>query len=170
MNHETAVLAGGCFWCTEAVFQRLKGVESVVPGYIGGVNPATYEEVSRGDTGHAEAVQIMFDPKIITFRQLLEVFFAIHDPTTMNRQGNDEGTQYRSAIFYDGERQKQISQEIMAEIPGVVTELAPKKVFYPAEEYHKDYYNLNAGKNSYCRAVIDPKLKKLFVEFPSRVR
>lgn len=184
---ETATLAGGCFWCTEAVFKRLKGVESVEPGYAGGQteNP-TYEEVSSGKTGHAETVQIKFDPKVISFEKLLEVFWKLHDPTTLNRQGNDVGTQYRSAIFYQNETQKQLAekskqdhqkdftptersgQALLAD--PIVTEILPLTKFYPAEAYHDDYYEKNRDSNAYCRIVIDPKIQKLYKEFKTETK
>ncbi|MGE5529865.1 MAG: peptide-methionine (S)-S-oxide reductase MsrA [Patescibacteria group bacterium] len=168
----TATLAGGCFWCLEAVFQGLRGVLRVVPGYAGGVtqNP-TYEQVCTGRTGHAEAVRIDFDPNVITFRDLLEVFFAAHDPTTLNRQGADVGTQYRSAVFYHDDGQKAEAERVIADLgragrlPGpVVTEVVPFTAFYPAEERHRDYYRLNPD-SPYCRLVISPKLAKLRREY-----
>ncbi len=158
---------GGCFWCIEAVFQRLDGVKSVASGYAGGTvaNP-TYKQVCTGETGHAEVVQIEFDPAKISFGKLLEVFWAAHDPTTLNRQGHDSGTQYRSAIFYENEEQKAAAEKSKAEAKGefkdpIVTEIAPLTVFYKAEDYHQNYYNDNAGSNPYCSAVIRPKLQKL---------
>lgn len=168
MNMETATFAGGCFWCTEAVFQRLQGVEKIVSGYTGGTikNPA-YREVCTGRTGHAEAVQILFDPKQISFETLLEVFFATHDPTTPNRQGNDIGTQYRSAVFYHNEVQKETAEKYIASLEQnkvfentIVTEVTPFTVFYKAEEEHQNYYNDNA-EQPFCQYVILPKLKKL---------
>jgi len=175
-NLETATLAGGCFWCTEAIFKRLKGVASVVPGYIGGVtqNP-TYEEVCSGKTGHAEAIQITFDPQIITYEKLLDVFWHLHDPTTLNRQGADEGALYRSAVFYHNEGQKQKAERIKQKIEkqrlyakSLVTEIVPFDKFYPAESYHKNYYyrNREAG---YCTYVIDPKIQKLMKEYEKDV-
>jgi peptide-methionine (S)-S-oxide reductase len=166
-TQQTATLANGCFWCTEAVFQRIKGVEKVVSGYIGGqVKNPTYDEVSEGTTGHAEAVQITFDPKVVSFEKLLEVFWASHDPTTLNRQGHDVGTQYRSGIFYHSEEQKKTAEESKAKHQPdfkdpIVTEITKADVFYPAEGYHQNYYNLNSTRNPYCRVVIWPKLKKL---------
>lgn len=161
MNLETATLAGGCFWCTETIFKRLKGVESVVSGYSGGStkNP-TYEEVSEGSTGHAEAIQIKFDPKILPFEKLLYVFFKTHDPTTLNQQGADIGTQYRSAIFYHSENQKLSAEKAKSQIRSAVTEITKFDSFYSAEDYHKDFYDKNPG-NTYCRLVIDPKIQKL---------
>ena len=167
---ETATFAGGCFWCTEAIFQRLRGVFSVNPGYTGGImeNP-TYEDVGSGDSGHAEAIQIKFDPKEISYEDLLEVFFATHDPTTPNRQGSDVGSQYRSAVFYHSDEQKELAERAKAKIPNAVTEIAMFTAFYPAEDYHKDYYNQNRG-TVYCKLVIDPKVKKLMESFKDKVR
>lgn len=167
---QTATLAAGCFWCVEAVFQRIKGVEHVVSGYIGGtVENPTYEEVCSGTTGHAEAVQITFNPQVVSYEKLLDLFWEMHDPTTLNRQGHDIGTQYRSAIFYHSEEQKKIAEESKKAHAKdfkdpIVTEITPAGVFYPAEDYHQNYYNLNASKNPYCRVVIDPKLRKLGLE------
>jgi len=163
---EKATFGGGCFWCTEAVFQRVKGVESVVSGYTGGKtkNP-TYEDVCTGTTGHAEVIQVEFDPSVVSFAKLLEVHWKTHDPTTLNRQGYDEGTQYRSAIFYENDEQKKVAEEYKEKLNKdvfegkIVTEITPLDVFYPAEKYHQNYFNLNTGKG-YCRAVIIPKLKK----------
>jgi peptide-methionine (S)-S-oxide reductase len=165
----TATLAGGCFWCTEAVFVRLQGVIKVTPGYTGGEmeNP-DYDHVSMGTTGHAEAIQIEFDPTIISFETLLDVFFATHDPTTLNAQGNDIGTQYRSAIFYHDDEQKQIAFSKMQE--GFVTQIVPFEKFYPAETYHKDYYEKNRESNPYCRVIIDPKVQKLLQKFSGNVK
>ncbi len=166
METQTAVFAGGCFWCTEAAFQGLRGVQRVLPGYAGGQAPhPTYEQVCAGRTGHAEVVQVDFDPGQISYRDLLGVFFTVHDPTTLNRQGNDIGTQYRSAIFYLDEAQKAEAQAFIAELNpefggAIVTELAPLDVFYVAEEYHHDYFRKNPG-SGYCQAVISPKLAKL---------
>jgi len=165
---ETATLAGGCFWCLEAVFQALKGVERVDSGYAGGrVAEPTYEQVCTGTTGHAEVVQVTFDPAVISFRELLEIFFVIHDPTTLNRQGADVGTQYRSAVFYHTPEQRAEAVEVVRELEAaklwesaVVTEIAPLERFYPAEEYHRDYFRRNPGQG-YCRAVIAPKVAKL---------
>lgn len=171
---EIATLAGGCFWCTEALFKRLKGVKSTTPGYSGGNPPAggknpTYEQVCAGNTGHAEAIQIEFDPKIISLEKLLEVFFKLHDPTTKNRQGNDVGTQYRSIIFYHSEEQKETAEEIKGQIQKsheakIVTEIIPFKNFYEAEDYHKNYFE-NYKSAPYCQVVIDPKIQKLYSEF-----
>lgn len=167
---ETATLAGGCFWCTEAVFKRLKGVETIAPGYSGGTvaNP-TYEQVCSGKTGHAESIQISFDPKIISFDKILTVFFHLHDPTTLNRQGNDVGPQYRSAIFYHSEAQKTAAEKAKSEVKGAVTEITPFTSFYPAEDYHRDYYAKNSNQ-PYCQFVIDPKIQKLMKEFASDLK
>ncbi len=165
---ESATLAGGCFWCLEAVFQELKGVTKVTSGYAGGTVPnPTYEAVCTGRTGHAEVVQIEFDPALVSYRELLEVFLVIHDPTTLNRQGVDEGTQYRSAIFYHSPQQQETAAAVIAELEAgkvwddpIVTEIVPLKTFYPAEEYHRDYFRRNPTQG-YCRAVIAPKVAKL---------
>lgn len=165
---ETATFAGGCFWCTEAVFLGLKGVQSVVSGYIGGktLNPS-YEEICNGDTGHAEAIQISFNPNEISFEELLEIFFATHDPTTLNRQGNDVGTQYRSEIFYHNENQKEISESYIELLTRentfgkpIVTQVSPATLFYPAEDYHQNYYNQHQ-EQGYCSYIITPKIEKL---------
>ena len=169
---ETATLAGGCFWCTEAVFKRLKGVERVIPGYTGGdVDNPTYEEVCTGATGHAEAVQVTFDPETIPYDKLLEVFWHLHDPTTLNRQGADVGTQYRSAIFYHTEQQKEVAVRSREETEKsrlyrnrIVTEIVPCTKFYEAEDYHQDFYDNNRSY-PYCEIVIDPKVSKLYREF-----
>ena len=174
---ETAVFGGGCFWCTEAVFQRLRGVSSVLPGYSGGhVENPTYEEVSSGTTGHAEATKIEFDPEQISFRDLLDVFFATHDPTTLNRQGNDEGTQYRSVIFYNSAEQKEEAKKFISELENdkifqspIVTEIKAFDKFYVAEDYHKNYYNQNKNKG-YCMVVINPKLDKLRKRFSEKLK
>ena len=164
---QTITLAGGCFWCTEAVFKSLKGVISVVPGYSGGsIENPTYEQVSSGNSGHAESVQITFDPKIISLEELLDVFFRLHDPTQLNRQGADIGHQYRSAIFYLSGEQKSSAENAKSKIPNAVTEIVPYKNFFPAEENHKDYYFKNKG-NVYCTLVIDPKIEKLKKDFSS---
>ncbi|MFW9926317.1 MAG: peptide-methionine (S)-S-oxide reductase MsrA [Candidatus Thorarchaeota archaeon] len=164
---EIATFGAGCFWCTEAVFQQLKGVESVVSGYSGGhVDNPTYKQVTTGTTGHAEVTQISFDPEIIGFEELLEVFFTTHDPTTLNRQGNDAGTQYRSVVFYHNEEQREIADRMKSELSEkrvwknpIVTEIVPLKKFYPAEDYHQNYYRNNPNEG-YCRFVIKPKLDK----------
>lgn len=160
-----ATLGGGCFWCLEAVFQRLQGVRAVVSGYAGGDRPnPSYAQVCSGATGHAEVVQIEYEPEVIPYRQLLQVFFAIHDPTTRNRQGADVGTQYRSVIFYHDDEQAEIARQVMAEEAEhwrdpIVTELAPLPAFYPAEDDHQDYYRRHGGQ-PYCQMVIAPKLDK----------
>lgn len=161
---ETATLGGGCFWCLEAVFEELKGVYRAESGYAGGNGPTTYREVCDGETGHAEVVQVTFDPEVISFQELLAVFFSIHDPTTLNRQGADVGTQYRSVIFHESESQKQLAQDVMNQLKEdkvfnkrVVTELSPLDRFFKAEQYHQDYYRNNQSQ-SYCQAVINPKL------------
>lgn len=171
---EKAVFGGGCFWCTEAVFKRLKGVISVVSGYANAkIDKPTYEDVSTEETGAAEAVEISYDPKIISYDKLLDVFWATHDPTSLNRQGGDVGTQYRSAIFYMDEKQKKHALESKKKISGeldVVTEIAPLKKFYTAEEYHQNYYEKNKFLNPYCTLVINPKIKKLLEKFGKEVK
>jgi len=174
---EIATLANGCFWCSEAIFARLRGVKSVLPGYSGGnVKNPSYEQVCTGRTGHAEAAQIEFDSSIISFEKLLDVFWHTHDPTTLNRQGNDVGTQYRSAIFYHDQKQKDIAQKSKREIENkgiykhpVVTEITPFKEFYVAEDYHKNYYE-NHQDAPYCRFVIDPKIHKLLKEYGGELK
>lgn len=174
---EQATLAGGCFWCLEAAFLELRGVEHVISGYAGGhVDNPTYQQVCSGLTGHAEVVQIAFDPRVITFKDLLEVFFTIHDPTTLNRQGYDVGTQYRSAIYYHSEEQKTIAQAAIAEITAtgiwddpIVTEVSPLPHFYPAEDYHHRYFE-NNPKQPYCRAVVEPKVAKVRQKFLQRLK
>jgi peptide-methionine (S)-S-oxide reductase len=165
----TATLGGGCFWCMEAVFRRIPGVVSVAPGYAGGtrVNP-TYEEVCTGNTGHAEVVKIAFDPARIGFAEILGIFFKVHDPTTLNRQGADAGTQYRSIILYEGEAQRKEAEEFVKKAQEdfaspIVTEIKPLREFFPAEDYHRDYFETNPGA-AYCRLVIAPKLRKLGLE------
>jgi peptide-methionine (S)-S-oxide reductase len=165
---DVATVAGGCFWCLETVFERLRGVERVVSGYTGGTVPhPSYEAVCSGTTSHAEAVQITFDPAVISYRQLLEIFFAFHDPTTPNRQGADVGTQYRSAIFYHSPDQEQRAREVIASLEAeriwpapIVTEVVPLETFYPAETYHQSYYQRNPAQ-AYCQATIAPKVAKL---------
>jgi peptide-methionine (S)-S-oxide reductase len=174
---DTTTFGTGCFWCTEAVFQELKGVIKVTSGYSGGQVPhPTYEEVCSGTTGHAECLQIVYDPTVISFDELLEVFWESHDPTTLNRQGNDVGTQYRSAIFYHNEEQREKAEHYKAELirnkaydKPIVTEITPFKVFYPAENYHQDYYNLH-GTQPYCRLVIRPKLEKFEKVFKDKLK
>lgn len=174
---ETATLAGGCFWCTEAIFRRIKGVQAVVSGYADGdaVDPS-YQEVSTGRTGHAEAVQISFDPRIISYDSLLEVFWATHDPTTLNRQGADVGPQYRSAIFYHSDEQRRTAEasksrwEASGKFKGkIVTSIEPFKNFYAAEGYHQDYYAANPH-DSYCSVMIEPKIRKLLRDFGDDVK
>ena len=168
MTHEIATLAGGCFWCLEAVFDDLKGVESVESGYLGGktANPR-YEDVCEGGTGHAEVVRITYDPALISYRDLLEVFFVIHDPTTLNRQGNDAGTQYRSAIFTHSPGQKAIAEQVISTLEAarlwnnpIVTEVSPAPTFYVAEDYHQEYFRRIGDQNAYCSTVIAPKVAK----------
>jgi len=166
-GRELVTLGGGCFWCTEAVFDELKGVSQVESGYSGGRVPnPTYEQVCTGTTGHAEVVQITFDPTVISLKQILEIFFTVHDPTTLNRQGADVGTQYRSVIFFRDEQQKAVAEQTIKEVRAagiwnapIVTEVSPFKAFYKAEDYHQRYYELN-GQQPYCRAVIAPKVAK----------
>ncbi len=174
---EVATLAGGCFWCTEAVFLELEGVKTVKSGYIGGktVNP-TYKDVTSGETGHAEAIQITFDPAKITYEELLEIYFATHDPTTLNRQGNDIGTQYRSEIFYHNDQQKEIAESYIAQLnhentfgKKLVTKLSPASKFYVAEDYHQNYYNQNKSQ-SYCSYVITPKVNKVRTKFKDKLK
>jgi peptide-methionine (S)-S-oxide reductase len=169
---EQATLGGGCFWCVEAVFEQVKGVSSVVSGYAGGVtaNP-TYRDVCEGDTEHAEVVQITFDPSVVSYREILEIFFVTHDPTTLNRQGADQGTQYRSVVFYHDDEQKKTAEAVMASLREqgvwqnpIVTQLAPLEKFYPAEDYHQGYYRANPSQG-YCRAVIEPKVVKFRQKF-----
>lgn len=170
-------LGGGCFWCTEAVFQRLNGVDTVISGYMGGrtLNP-TYKEICTGTTGHAEVVQVVFDPAVVSTVEILEVFFSTHDPTTLNRQGADVGTQYRSVIFFHNAEQERLAKEIVAELNAekvfknpIVTEISPATTFYPAEDYHQNYYNLNS-KQSYCAFVITPKLEKFQKVFKDKLK
>jgi peptide-methionine (S)-S-oxide reductase len=174
---ETATFAGGCFWCLEAVFERLEGVEQVVSGYAGGTvaNPS-YRDVCTGRTGHAEVVQVRFDPRVISYPELLEVFFAFHDPTTLNRQGPDTGTQYRSAIFHHSPEQKSAAEQIIAALTQeqvfdrpIVTQLTPLTAFYPAEDYHQGYYRQNPDE-AYCQALIAPKVAKLRAKYRARLK
>lgn len=170
MNHEVAVFGGGCFWCTEAVYQALKGIIQVLPGYAGGTTPnPTYEQVTTGRTGHAEAIRVEFDSSVISYKTLLTVFFGTHDPTTLNRQGHDTGTQYRSIILYTTPEQKQEAEAYMKEAQKdltdpIVTELKPLEKFYEAEDYHQNYYARNV-EQPYCQFVINPKLSKLKEKF-----
>lgn len=174
---ELATFGSGCFWCTEAVFLQLKGVSKVVSGYSGGHLPnPTYRDICTGETGHAEVVQVTFDPAVISYAELLEVFWRSHDPTTKDQQGNDHGPQYRSVIFTHSERQRQLAEKYKAKIDAagvfarpVVTEIVPAAEFYPAEAYHQDYYARNAGKG-YCRNIIAPKVDKLRAVFAGKVR
>ena len=176
-NLQQATLAGGCFWCTEAIFKRIKGVEKVVSGYAGnGENPPSYDQVSSGATTFAEAIQLDFDPSAITYDKILEVFFATHDPTTMNRQGNDVGSQYRSEIFYHDDGQKASAEKAIADLNAsgrfkdpLVTTLEPYSHFFSAEDYHLDFYDRNRNY-PYCQVIIDPKIKKLYKEFPSELK
>ena len=162
---ETALLGGGCFWCLEAVYQQLKGVDHVESGYTGGhVNNPTYEQICQGDTGHAEVVKLSFDPAVVSYREILEVFFTIHDPTTLNRQGNDVGTQYRSVIYFYNPQQQEIARQIIAEMAlvwdaPIVTELSPSETYYKAEDYHQNYFQQHPLQG-YCAFVVAPKLAK----------
>jgi peptide-methionine (S)-S-oxide reductase len=174
---EVATLGGGCFWCLEAAFEQVRGVEKVESGYAGGtvVNPG-YRQVCNGNTGHAEVVQVTFDPDVITYREILEIFFAIHDPTTLNRQGADTGTQYRSVIFYHTPEQKQIAEQLMAELNEanpwgrpIVTELTAAPTFYKAEDYHQGYFRSNPAQ-PYCQAVVAPKVVKLRQHFAAKLK
>lgn len=178
MSIETATLANGCFWCTEAVFSNLKGVTKVEPGYSGGhtKNP-TYKEVCSGSTGHAECLHITYDPNEISFEELLEVFWKTHDPTTLNRQGGDVGTQYRSAIFYHNIEQKELSEKIKTELDKsgafenpIVTAIVPFELFYPAEDYHHQYFENNEQSNPYCQMVVRPKVDKFKKVFQNKLK
>lgn len=176
-NLDTITLGGGCFWCIEAVFQRLEGVKAVRSGYAGGkIKNPTYKEVCSGLTGHAEVVEVVYDPAVVTYRDILKVFFTVHDPTTLNRQGADQGTQYRSVIFYHQESQKTEAEELIRALNAegawadpVVTEISPMAVFYPAEDYHQNYYNDNPNQ-PYCRFVVGPKVEKFEKVFSDRLR
>jgi len=176
-SQEITTLGGGCFWCLEAVFSELRGVENVVSGYSGGSVPdPSYEQICTGATGHAEVVQITFDPDIISFKELLEIFLTIHDPTTLNRQGADVGTQYRSVIFYRTKEQERIAREVIKEVEvakiwsaPIVTELTQFKVFYPAEEYHQEYFKRNPDQ-MYCSVVISPKLAKFRKQYFTKLK
>lgn len=175
-GNEQATLAGGCFWCLEAAYDQLRGVLNVESGYAGGRRPnPTYEQVCTGTTGHAEVVQITYDPAIISYQDLLDVFFTIHDPTTLNRQGADVGTQYRSAIFYHTPEQKTMAEETIARLieerlwdNPIVTEVGPLAEFYPAEDYHRDYFQRNPGQ-PYCQAVVAPKVAKFRSKFMEKL-
>src|ERR1043165_6622152 len=174
---EVATLAGGCFWCLEAVYDDLQGVESVESGYSGGdVQNPTYRQVCSGATGHAEVVQVTFDKSVVSFREILEIFFAIHDPTTLNRQGADVGTQYRSAIFYHSPEQKEVAEKLIAELNSegiwdapIVTEVVPFEKFYVAEDYHQEYFAQNPSQ-PYCRAVVAPKVAKFRQKFLGKLK
>ena len=172
-EQEVATLGGGCFWCLEAVYEEVQGVEEIVSGYAGGtVTDPTYQQICTGTTGHAEVVQLTYDPDEISFRELLEIFFVIHNPTTLNRQGADVGTQYRSVIFYHDEAQRETAREVMDEVAGawedpIVTELSPAPEFYPAEDHHQDYYE-NNPLQPYCQVVIRPKLAKFRKTFAEK--
>jgi len=178
MTDDTALatLAGGCFWCVEAPFKRIEGVHSVTSGYCGGdVADPSYKQVCRGTTGHAEAVQIEYDPDVVGYADLLEVFFTVHDPTQLNRQGPDVGTQYRSAVFYHDESQREIAERFIAELEAagvydgdIVTEIAPLDTFWEAEDYHQDYYEKNPN-DGYCRVNLEPKLRKVKEQFADRI-
>ncbi|MCY4402370.1 MAG: peptide-methionine (S)-S-oxide reductase MsrA [Candidatus Poribacteria bacterium] len=177
MDKETATFGAGCFWCVEAVFQQLIGVQKVVSGYTGGAteNP-NYREICTGNTGHAEVIQIEYDPDVISFKELLDVFWSTHDPTTLNRQGNDTGTQYRSAIFFHSDIQRSLAEESKAEMDKsgiwddpIVTEITAIDVFYPAEDYHQNYFMLNPSQ-PYCQFVIHPKMKKFTKEYKDKIR
>ena len=176
-EYQKATLAGGCFWCLEAVFDELKGVVSVESGYSGGhIDHPSYRDVCTGMTGHAEVVQVTFDPDVLSFADLLRVFFTIHDPTTLNRQGADAGTQYRSAIFYHDEEQKRAAEQVIKELENekvwddpIVTQVAPFERFYMAEDYHQEYY-ANNGNQPYCRVVIQPKVTKFRKHFVDRLK
>lgn len=173
---EQAILAGGCFWCLDAVFRQLRGVDQVESGYAGGTVPnPTYRHVCTGQTGHAEAVRITFDPEVISYRDLLGVYFTVHDPTTLNRQGGDVGTQYRSAVYYLNDAQRQTARDVMDELTKdkvwddpIVTELEPAPTFYSAEDYHQDYYENNA-QQPYCAVVIAPKVAKVRKKYLDRL-
>jgi peptide-methionine (S)-S-oxide reductase len=174
---EQATLGGGCFWCLEAVFENLRGVERVVSGYSGGrLADPSYQQVCTGTTGHAEVVQVTFDPSVISYREVLEVFFGTHDPTTLNRQGGDVGTQYRSAIFYHSLEQRRVAEELITELNAsgvwgrpLVTEVVPFDVFYPAEDYHQGYFRANPGQG-YCQAVVAPKVAKFRKQFAAKLK
>jgi len=176
-KEQAAIFGGGCFWCIEAVFQRLTGVTHVESGYMGGhVDNPTYRQVCDGDTGHVEVVRVTFDPDQISYRELLDVFFTVHDPTTLNRQGNDAGEQYRSVIFYTDEEQQRIAEDVIAEMTAgkefsepIVTAVEPASKFYAAEDYHQNYYNENSPQ-PYCMFVISPKLAKLEKKFAEKLR
>ena len=172
---EIATLGGGCFWCLEAVYQQMEGVDKIVSGYMGGhVDHPSYQDVCTGTTGHVEVVQVSFDPQVTSYREILEVYFAIHDPTSFDRQGNDAGTQYRSVIFYHSDAQRATAQEMMRELASdfdrpIVTELRAAETFYPAEDYHQDYFR-NHPNQPYCSFVVSPKVKKFRQKFKEKLR
>ncbi len=176
-NHETATLAGGCFWCIESAFNSVEGVDSAISGYAGGADPTpTYESVCRGETGHAEVVQVTFNPELLSYREVLEIFFALHDPTQLNRQGNDVGTQYRSVVFYHNDSQRREAEAIIQEMTDeevwpnpIVTEVEPVSNYVPAEDYHQNYFK-NNPENQYCAMVVAPKLAKFKKTFASKLR
>ena len=176
-NLQTVVLGGGCFWCLEAVFDRLQGVTSVESGYMGGhVDNPTYRQVCNGNTGHVEVVRVTFDPAVLTYRELLDVFFTVHDPTTLDRQGNDTGTQYRSVIFYDSEEQRRVAAQAIEELNAahtwpdpVVTAVEPATKFFVAEDYHQEYF-ANNGSQPYCQMVVAPKVKKFQQKFAAKMK
>ena len=178
MTTETATLAGGCFWCLEAVFDQLRGVQSVESGYMGGHSPNPgYEAVCSGSTGHAEVVRVTFDPAVVSYRDLLAVFFAIHDPTTPDRQGNDRGTQYRSAIFFHSPEQEKAARDTIARLAAeklwadpIVTEVAPASAFWQAEDYHQEYFARVGSQNPYCTFVVEPKVAKFRKHFFDRLK
>ena len=178
MTTEIATLAGGCFWCLEAVFDQLQGVQSVESGYMGGDSPnPSYEAVCTGQTGHAEVVRITFDPAVVSYRDLLAVFFTIHDPTTLNRQGNDRGTQYRSAIFFHTPDQEQAAREVIANLTSkalfsdrIVTQVVPATTFWQAEDYHQEYFERVGSQNPYCTFVVEPKVAKFRKHFTDRLK
>jgi peptide-methionine (S)-S-oxide reductase len=174
---EVATLAGGCFWCLEAIFMEVDGIEDVIPGYTGGISAdPTYQEVCSNDTGHVEAVQVTFDAGKISYREILQIFFSVHDPTTLNRQGQDVGTQYRSAIFYHNDRQRAIAEALIKELDGahlwqkpIVTQVVPLDKFYPAEGYHREYFSRHP-EQPYCQAVISPKVSKFCKQWAKRLK
>lgn len=178
MTTEIATLAGGCFWCLEAVFDQLQGVQSVESGYMGGDSPnPSYEDICTGETGHAEVVRITFDPAVVSYRDLLAVFFTIHDPTTLNRQGNDRGTQYRSAIFFHTPEQEQAAREVIANLTAkalfsdrIVTQVVPATIFWQAEDYHQEYFERVGSQNPYCTFVVEPKVAKFRKHFTDRLK
>jgi peptide-methionine (S)-S-oxide reductase len=175
MAMEIATLGGGCFWCTEAVFQQLKGIKAVESGYTGGhIENPEYEQICEGTTGHAEVVRLTFDPEVVSFREILEVFFTIHDPTTLNRQGNDVGTQYRSVIYFHSPEQKDTAKHVIAEMANVwdapiVTELSPAETYYKAENYHQNYFRMNPMQG-YCAFIVAPKVSKVRKTFSDKIR